>query len=113
MKQTQRDTAWLRRRRSVLAKRLLLVDPAVIRGSLVERYKRCGKDGCKCMQGNGHGPKYYLTRCLGKGKLDSIYVPLEQVGKVRIYTRNFQKLQETIKELCDTNRELLRRKKPF
>jgi hypothetical protein len=65
------------------------------------------------MQGNGHGPKYYLTRCLGKGKLDSIYIPLEQVGKIRIYTRNFQKLPETIKELCDTNRELLRRKEPF
>lgn len=113
MEQTQRTTAWLRRRRRILTRRLTVIDPALIRGSLVERYKRCGKDGCKCMQGKGHGPKYYLTRCLGKSKLDSIYVPLEQIDKVREYARNFRKLQDITKEICDINRDLLRRKELF
>ncbi len=34
---------------------------AILRGSLIERYKRCGKPGCKCADGAGHGPKYYLS----------------------------------------------------
>jgi hypothetical protein len=33
----------------------------VLRGSLIERYLRCGKPGCKCAQGEGHGPKFYLS----------------------------------------------------
>lgn len=103
----------LRRRRDILIKRLSQLNPAVTRGSLVERYKRCGKAGCKCMSGKGHGPKYYLTLCLGKGKLDSIYVPLEEVEKVCRYVRNFHHAQETLKELCDINRELLRLRAPF
>jgi hypothetical protein len=113
MKISQSSTSLLRRRRSVLIKRLSQLDPAVIRGSLVERYKRCGKAGCKCMVGKGHGPKYYLTLCLGKGKLDAIYVPLENVKKVCGHVRNFHRAQETLKELCDINRELLRRRDLF
>ena len=110
---SQSSTILLRRRRGVLIKRLSLLNPAVIRGSLVERYKRCGKAGCKCMVGKGHGPKYYLTLCLGKGKLDAIYVPIEDVKRVYGHVRNFHHAQETLKELCDINRELLRRKKLF
>jgi hypothetical protein len=110
---TESSTSQLRRKRGVLIKRFSQLDPAVIRGSLVERYKRCGKAGCKCMLGKGHGPKYYLTLCLGKGKLDSIYVPQEEADKVCGYVRNFHLAQEALKELCDINRELLRRREPF
>jgi hypothetical protein len=109
----QHTVAWLRRRRTTLEKQLSTADHTLIRGSLVESYKRCGKGGCKCMQGKGHGPKYYLTQCLGKGKLDTIYVPLQQVDKVRAYKDNYQKLQAALKELGDINRELLRRKEAF
>jgi len=90
-----------------------LIDPAAIRGSLVERYKRCGKAGCKCMAGKGHGPKYYLTLCLGKGELDAIYVPQQDVNKVKGCVGNYHRVQEALKELCDINRELLRRREPF
>ncbi|MHC4710339.1 MAG: DUF6788 family protein [Planctomycetota bacterium] len=34
---------------------------AILRGSLIERYKPCGRPGCKCAKGPGHGPKYYLS----------------------------------------------------
>ena len=54
-------STYLRRRRTQLVKRLQNLEPSLIRGSLTERYKRCGKQGCKCMRGKGHGPKYYLT----------------------------------------------------
>ena len=53
-------TAALRKRRNVLVRQLPPLQ-AVLRGSLIERYKRCGKPGCKCTDGPGHGPKYYLS----------------------------------------------------
>ena len=107
------STGLLRRRRKRLLDRLSLIDPALLRGSLVERYKRCGKPGCKCMSGKGHGPKHYLTLCLGKGKLDAIYVPQQEVNKVRESVGNYHHVQDALKELCDINRELLRRREPF
>ncbi|MCL5070430.1 MAG: hypothetical protein M1308_05985 [Actinobacteria bacterium] len=30
-------------------------------GSIVKKYKACGKGGCKCTRGDLHGPFYYLT----------------------------------------------------
>ena len=50
----------LRRRRQALLRKLPPLK-AILRGSLIERYKRCGKPGCKCADGPGHGPKYYLS----------------------------------------------------
>ena len=50
----------LRRRRAQLLRQMPALD-TLLRGSLIERYKRCGKPGCKCADGPGHGPKYYLS----------------------------------------------------
>jgi len=55
-----RSATWLRRRRKALLRKLPDLE-AILKGSLVERYKRCGKPGCKCARGRGHGPKYYLS----------------------------------------------------
>jgi len=30
-------------------------------GSVVKKYKACGKAGCKCTRGELHGPFYYLS----------------------------------------------------
>ena len=61
MKTTQNEpTATLRKRRNALLRQLPPLK-AILRGSLIERYKRCGKPGCKCADGPGHGPKYYLS----------------------------------------------------
>src|SRR2546429_5497552 len=40
----------------------------IVRGSLVTRYRRCGKATCPCVRGPGHGPAHYLgvTRKAGK-----------------------------------------------
>jgi len=49
-----------------------------IHGKLIERYKRCGKPGCKCADGPGHGPKYYL----------SVSYPGSRYGKSRVMVRS-------------------------
>src|SRR5213596_1455414 len=60
MRMTEQSPAELRRRRRQLLRQLPPLD-AVLRGSLIERYKRCGNPRCKCANGPGHGPKYYLS----------------------------------------------------
>lgn len=71
----EESTATLRHRRELLLQELPPFD-AVLRGSLIERYKRCGKPGCKCAAGPGHGPKYYLSVSRSNERPAMQYVPV-------------------------------------
>lgn len=81
-----------------------------MRGSLIERYKRCGKPGCKCAETRGHGPKYYLSVSKPKQKPVMDYVPLDYQTQVTEYVDNFRQIKTILEELCEINRELLRRR---
>src|SRR6516164_10186560 len=50
----------LRRRRRRIVRDLPPIEQ-VLRGTLVETYKRCGRQNCHCVDGPGHGPKRYLS----------------------------------------------------
>ena len=50
----------LKRRRKQLLRKLPPLE-SVLRGTLIERYLRCGNPNCRCADGQGHGPKYYLS----------------------------------------------------
>jgi hypothetical protein len=104
-----KSAAYLRRRRKILLGRLPPLD-AVLRGSLIERYKRCGKPGCKCARGRGHGPKYYLSVSQAGGKPQMDYVPQKYQEQVKEYLANFRKTKQLLEEICAINRELLRRR---
>ena len=106
---TEKSTKALRQRQKALLKRLPPLQ-AILRGSLVERYKRCGKPGCKCANGPGHGPKYYLTVSYPKRKPEMDYVPAEFQEKVKEYLENYRKAKGILEELSEINRELLRRR---
>lgn len=106
---TEKSTKALRQRQKALLKRLPPLQ-AILRGSLVERYKRCGKPGCKCANGPGHGPKYYLTVSYPKRKPEMDYVPAEFQEKVKEYLENYRKAKGVLEELSEINRELLRRR---
>ena len=99
----------LRRRRTSLL-RQLPAPQAILRGSLIERYKRCGKPGCKCATGRGHGPKYYLSISRSGEHPQMDYVPQGYVAQVREYLANYQRTREILEEICTINRELLRRR---
>ncbi len=104
--------AALRRRRRTLLRQFPPLE-AVLRGSLIERYKRCGKPGCKCAQGPGHGPKYYLSVSRTGAHPEMDYVPQVQQPEVAQYVANYRRIGDILKELCAINRELLRRRERF
>ena len=105
--------AALRKRRQALVKQLGRLEPFILRGSLIERFKRCGKAGCKCAQGPGHGPKYYLSISQPGARPQMDYVPTEYIQQVSEYLHNFQQVRQLLEKICNLNRELLRRRVKF
>jgi hypothetical protein len=105
----EKSISVLRRRRKTLIKKLPPFE-AVLRGSLIERYKRCGKPGCKCAQTRGHGPKYYLSVSKPKQKPEMDYIPLDYQAQVVEYINNFRHIKTILEELCEINRELIKRR---
>jgi hypothetical protein len=99
----------LRKRRQALLRKLPPLD-AVLRGSLIERYKRCGKPGCKCADGPGHGPKYYLSVSFPGERPQMDYVPQENLEATRALVANLHEVRAGLEEVCAINRELLRRR---
>jgi hypothetical protein len=80
--------ASLRRRRQALLRQLPPLK-AILRGSLIERYKRCGKPGCKCADGPGHGPKYYLSVSYPGLRPRMDYVPQEAHAQTTEFVTNY------------------------
>jgi hypothetical protein len=107
-----KPTAVLRRRRQALLHRLPPLQ-AILRGSLIERYKRCGKPGCKCADGPGHGPKYYLSVSYPGLRPQMDYVPQEYYEQVTEFIANYHRARELLEEICEINRELLQRREAF
>jgi Family of unknown function (DUF6788) len=106
---TEQPSSVLRRRRKQLLRNLPPLD-SILRGSLIERYKRCGKSGCKCASGPGHGPKYYLSVSYPGRTPQMDYVPQADHAQISERLANYHRVREILEEICEINRELLRRR---
>jgi len=102
-------TAVLRRRRKALLRQFPPLT-AILRGSLIERYKPCGKPGCHYASDPGHGPKYYLSVSFPGVRPQMEYVPQASYAQVTQFLVNYQRARELIEQICEINRELLRRR---
>jgi len=97
----------LRARRSALARQLPDVE-GLVRGSLQRQYRRCGKEGCRCAQGEPHGPYVYLA-VRTKERRGMVYVPAEAVQAVERLVGETDRIEESLAEISAINIELLAR----
>ena len=104
-------TQRLASRRRELTARLASLGP-VLRASLIERFTQCGKGGCKCMQGQKHGPAYYLTVSYAKGKTRQVYVPKDLRPLAERWVHNYHQAMTVLEEISSINLELIRLKEP-
>ena len=76
-------------------------------GSLVERYRRCGKPGCHCAgkSASGHGPSWSLTRAVG-GKTVTHIIPPHAVDATRRQIAEYRRFRGLVRELVDTSERL-------
>ena len=102
------------RRRGQLLRRLPDLRE-ILRGSLVERYRRCGRANCRCARKGdpGHGPAWYLMVTVGPGKTAQVYVPKQQKERVEDWIENFRITRETLERMSTVNRRLLKEGKLF
>jgi Family of unknown function (DUF6788) len=80
----------------------------VLLGSLVEQTRRCGKAGCQCATGTGHGPYPYLAP--RRGQRGMRYVPPPLLPRVRAALRQGELAEAVLAEISAINVELLARR---
>jgi len=99
----------LRKRRRELARDL---PPAeyILRGTLIETYRRCGRPNCHCANGPGHGPKHYLSTSQPGRRPRRDYVPNGADLQVAQLIADGRKLRSLLDDICAINAELLRRR---
>ncbi len=105
---SQMSARQLRARRRALAARLGDVQQ-LLAGSLAEQSRRCGRAGCRCADGEPHGPYAYFTpRPAGRGR--ARYVPAALAGVVRRYLQRGAEVEAVLAEISAVNAELLARR---
>ena len=99
----------LRARRRRLARTLGRLE-ATLRGSVVSQGRRCGKAGCRCQQGELHGPYVYLSVGRVGGASRLLYVPTALVAVVRRRVQQTGRIDGALAEISAINLELLARR---
>jgi hypothetical protein len=102
------STSALRKRRRELVRDTPPIEQ-VMRGTLIETYKRCGRSNCRCVDGPGHGPKHYLSVSQPGGRPHRNYVRNADFGRVAQFINNLHDLRDALDEICAINTELVRR----
>jgi hypothetical protein len=80
----------------------------IVRGSLVTRYRRCGKPTCHCAKGDGHGPARYLVVTLKPGKTEQILLSEEMLPVAQQFLNNYKRWWAALEKVSAVNRRLLR-----
>jgi hypothetical protein len=106
----RKSTLALRQRKASLLDQLQ-IDSDLLRASYVERFSVCGKKQCRCRHGGDkHGPFYYFTQSLGRGRINKFLLKTEAQQKAaQEGIAHFRQLHEKLEELSQINSELLRR----
>jgi hypothetical protein len=79
----------------------------ILRASLFQRVRRCGRPGCHCARGEGH-PSYYIGVSAPEGKTIQVSLPRDVVPVAREWIANYERLWRFIEGISAVNRELLR-----
>jgi hypothetical protein len=99
----------LRTRRRRLAAGLPDVE-ALLHGALIDQHRRCGKEGCRCTQGQLHGPYTYLATGRARGRSRLLYVPAALVELVRRRVDQTAQVEAVLAQIAAINAELLARR---
>jgi hypothetical protein len=76
-------------------------------GSLVERYRKCGKPNCRCSQPDavGHGPSWSLTHDV-KGKTATKVIPEAFVPLTREQIAEYRRLRDLTRDLVEVSEKI-------
>jgi hypothetical protein len=81
-------------------------DKPVIKGSVYELKRKCGKPGCRCVQGHLHGRMVLSASEKGKTKLRVI--PRGRLVDVETRVKRYQRLRGARARLIEVHKRMLR-----
>lgn len=81
----------------------------MLHGSWVERFSTCSRKGCRCKQGERHGPRHYLV-IREDGRQRQKYVPNAQVDSAKRGVAEYQRFGEIANEITQLNLVLMKEK---
>lgn len=82
-----------------------LTDLPVIKGSVYELKRKCGKKGCKCAQGELHG--CMVVSSSEKGKTRLRVIPSGFLVEVQAKVRRYQELRQARAQLVEVHKKIL------
>ncbi len=92
-------------RRANLRKKLGEISP-IVRGSVVELGRVCGRPNCHCKKGEKHMSRYLSISIHGKTSI--FYLPKHVEQKAKKYVNNYKKASLIMEELSQTNIQILK-----
>ena len=86
--------------------------PNLMRGTVYERLRKCGRRSCTCA--GKEGPKHTTRQLVVnlKGRVHTRYVRTGEMEKVQALVAAYAELWEIVTELTEVNLELLRGEHP-
>jgi hypothetical protein len=107
MKPRSQRSAQERNVRSRAVRRV--ADEPLLRGSLVQMHRTCGKEGCHCQQGEKHPALYLALRDQGRRRM--VYIPPALEETVRTWVQNARDVDELLDLIsAHSYQELLQKK---
>ncbi len=79
---------------------------AMVRGSLLELMRKCGKPGCKCQRGELHGPNFYLSLPKPGKRSRMLPVPPDKVKMLKSLNLHYHDFQHALTEIRRLNEEI-------
>lgn len=77
----------------------VLSRPGLLRGSLVEMRRTCGKEGCRCRKGRHQRHRSLYLGLKLKGKQHMVYVPRDWEDRVREWVDRYHEIREVLEKL--------------
>jgi hypothetical protein len=85
--------------------KVLLQHQHLLRGSLLERPKFCGKPGCKCTQGQPHPSSLYLSRLVGK-TVRHFFIRAKDHERARQEAQSYKEYRQALRRWRAIDKEL-------
>ena len=76
----------------------------IVRGSLVTRYRRCGKPTCHCVQSRGHGRAHDWVVTLTPGKTEQLLLSEAMLPVARQFLDNDKRWRAALEKVSAVNR---------
>lgn len=90
---------WERRMYSQLKQ--ILLSPGLLRGSLVQSRRTCGKEVCRCRTGPRQRHRSVYLGVTTRGKTRMIYVPAQWEARAREWLDRYQQIRKVLERLCE------------